>query len=157
MSLWMFFCKAAEAQFIRLTLNIPVGFDMNVGAGAPVVIEPLSEASQSASQIKASGASKGVGKPLRWIEMRSRENVPFSLAFRPEFSGSRPAGLFEVYYLNDGSTNFNQAVRLNQRRNVLQFFSLPKLMADMPQGTPYFTAWLGVPANRGGVITIEYQ
>lgn len=143
-------CNAkVNAQFIRLTLNIPPGFEAKVDPLPPAVLEPPTEL---ASDFNPLGARKAGTK---WIELRSRDNTP--LIVSAKFDQIAGAGLPQLFFLNDGSNEFGKAALLPFRRNVVAMYNKPLTMADFPEETLYLRAWLGVPADRGGLLTIEFH
>lgn len=137
-----------EAQFIRLTLNLPPGFEAKVDPVPPMILEAPEE--------------KGGVNPLgtrsagtKWIELRSRDNT--QLIVSAKFDNAPGAGLAQLFFLNDGSSDFAKAALLPFRRNMVAMYNKPLTMADLPEETIYMRAWLGVPADRGGLLTIEFH
>lgn len=137
-----------SAQFIRLTINLPPSFEAKVDPVPPMVIEPPIEMAGS-NQI----GMKKVG--TRWIEFRTRENA--FLVISAKFDNLPGAGLPQLYFLNNGTSEFAKASLLTYRRNQVSMLDKPYTMKDLPEETLYLSAWLGVPSDRGGLLTIEFH
>lgn len=137
-----------EAQFIRLTLNLPPGFEAKVDPVPPMILEaPTQEGEVNPLGTRNAGT--------KWIELRSRDNT--QLIVSAKFDQVAGAGLPQLFFLNDGSNEFAKATLLPFRRNVVAMYNKPLTMADLPEETIYIRAWLGVPADRGGLLTIEFH
>lgn len=137
-----------EAQFIRLTLNLPPGFEAKVDPVPPMVLEaPTQE-----GQVNPLG-TRNAG--TKWIELRSRDNT--QLIVSAKFENIPGAGLPQMFFLNDGTSDFAKANLLPYRRNMVAMYNKPLTMSDLPEETLYMRAWLGVPADRGGLLTIEFH
>lgn len=135
--------KGVSAQFIRLTINLPAGFEAKPDPSFPQVLEaPVDESSNFARQ------------GIRWIEFRSRENVQLSIQARFE---TRPGAMATMYYLNNNTTDFNAAKILPSFKTTVTIYDGPRLMRDFPEDVVYLSAWLGLPAERGGLLTIEFH
>ena len=93
----------SSAQFIRLSLNLPAGVEINPNPIPPQILEP--PANESTGYGYRSSSNPG----LRWIELRAKENITFAVHFKP--SGKRIGAIQSLYYLNDGTTNFSNAKR----------------------------------------------
>lgn len=135
----------AQAQMIKFTINLPASFEMNELVEQPVVIEPLKDKSVVKAQ-----------ENIRWIEIRSRENVELIISM--SYDRKRPArGMGKLYYLNDGTFNFINAGLLpfDAKTTVLMNNS-GKTIDQMPNSPAFLSAWIGLPANQGGVLTIIY-
>lgn len=136
------------AQFIRLSINLPPGFEAKSDPVAPMVIEPPVELNGPGQM----GARKS---GVRWIEFRNRENA--ALVISAKFEHLPGAGLPQLYFLNDGSSEFAKAKLLSFRRNQVTMLDKSLTMKDLPSETLYLSAWLGIPADRGGLLTIEFH
>lgn len=137
-----------EAQFIRLTINIPPGFEAKVDPVPPMILEAPTEAGQVNPLGTRSAGTK-------WIELRSRDNT--QLIVSAKFDNLPGAGLPQLFFLNDGTSDFAKANLLPFRRNMVAMFNKPLTMVDLPEETMYMRAWLGVPADRSGLLTIEFH
>lgn len=134
-----------NAQMIKFTINLPASFEMSELVEQPVIIEPLKDKSVVKAQ-----------ENIRWIEIRSRENVELIVSM--SYDRRRPArGMGRLYFLNDGTFNFINASLLpfDSKTTVLMNNS-GKTIDQMPNSPAYLSAWLGLPANQGGVLTIIY-
>lgn len=140
---WIGCTMITEAQFIRMTINLPPGFEARPNPIDPQVLEP-------ATNGNANLARQGI----RWIELRSRENVELSIQARFE---ALPGALATMYYLNNNTTDFNAAKVLPPFKSTVTIYNGPRLMRDFPEEVTYLSAWLGVPAQRGGLLTIEFH
>lgn len=135
------------AQTIKLTINVPSGVELRDAGAPPTVIEPPAYG----NQLDATGIKK---EGVRWIEIRSSENIEF--LFSVKFVSSRGMGLPIVYYLNDGSTNFTEAVKLPMFATSLRMYNKPIVMDQFIEKPLYLSSWIGLPSGRGGVMTLEY-
>jgi hypothetical protein len=136
------------AQFIRLTLNIPAGVELNPNPIPPQILEP---------PIKEKGGfgyRSSLNPGTRWIELRAKENISFAVQFTP--SARRPGGFKPMYYLNDGTTNFSAAAQLVYGLNELRMYIEPKMINNIPGELTTLSSWLGIPANASGTLTIIY-
>lgn len=137
-----------EAQFIRLTLNLPPGFEAKVDPVPPMILEaPTQEGGVNPLGTRNAGT--------KWIELRSRDNT--QLIVSAKFDNLPGAGLPQLFFLNDGSSDFAKASLLPYRRNMVAMYNKPLTMVDLSEETLYIRAWLGVPADRGGLLTIEFH
>ncbi len=143
-------CLPSEllAQFIRMTLSLPPGFETRADATTPMVLEPAA-ITGSITGIAAKRAG------TRWIEFRSRENSTLVISAR--FDNLRGGGLPQMYFLNDGTTEFSRAKLLVYRSNQVTMLDKPLMMSELPIDTYYLSAWLGVPSDRSGLLTIEFH
>lgn len=146
-AIFLFIGKYAHSQFIRFQLNLPPGVDIKVDPVPPQIIEPNRDGS---SQIGTNSQNKG----HFWVEFRSRENIDLLISTRIEYRFGGSGATF--LWLNDGTTRFAEAKELKVGTNHVKVYHESKLMKQMPDETLHFSAWLGVPANRSGVITIEF-
>lgn len=134
----------ALGQFIRMTINLPPGFEAKPEPTSPSVLEAPMEG--STNRLTKQG--------IRWIEFRSRENVQLSIQARFE---ALPGALATMYYLNNNTTDFNAARVLPPFKSTVSIYNGPRLMRDFPEEVTYLSAWLGLPAQRGGLLTIEFH
>lgn len=139
--------NSSHGQFIRFTINLPAGFEAKPEPTSPQILEPPF----ASNEINPLGPKK---QGTRWIEFRSRENVFLAVNAKLE---SRGGGLPVLYFLNDNTSNFNEAKQLGRAVNVLPMFNEMKLMKDMPNETTYLSAWLGLPSHASGTLTIEFH
>lgn len=139
---------AGHAQFIRLTLNIPAGVELNPNPIPPQILEP---------PVKESGGfgyRSSLNPGIRWMELRAKENISFAVQFTPNLR--RPGGLKPMYYLNDGTVNFAEATQLSYGLNELRMYYRPLMIKNIPGELTTLSSWLGVPANASGTLTIIY-
>lgn len=141
-------CTTAQAQFIRLTLNIPAGIELNPNPTPPQILEP------PVAEKGGFGYRSSLNPGTRWLELRSRENMSFAVQFTPNVR--RPGGFKPLYYLNDGTANFSQAAQLTYGLNELRMYTEPKMINTLPGNLTSLSSWLGVPANASGTLTIIY-
>lgn len=139
-----------SAQFIRLSLVIPAGIELNPNPVPPQILEPPM-AEQGGYGYRTSSQPG-----IRWIELRSKENIQLAI----EFKGTRKRGsigaLKPLYYLNDGTSNFSNAKTLSFGLNELSMFNEPQMIKNIPGNPTSLSSWLGVPANASGTLTIIY-
>lgn len=137
--------KNSSAQFIRLTITIPPGIEMNAATNPPQIIEaPLGQ-----------GGMRGINqKGYRWIELRSLENIEFLISWKPTIS--RYSVKNEFYYLNDNTVNLANAQSLMLGTKSLTMYQDHKMIDQIPDNPKFLSSWLGVPVNANGVLTIIY-
>ncbi|MBA4304947.1 MAG: hypothetical protein C0424_12030 [Sphingobacteriaceae bacterium] len=135
--------RSVSAQFIRMTINLPPGFEAKPDPSFPQVLEA-----------PVDGSTNFARQGIRWIEFRSRENVQLSIQARFE---PRPGAMATMYYLNNNTTDFNAAKILPPFKSTVTIYDGPRLMRDFPEDVVYLSAWLGLPAERGGLLTIEFH
>lgn len=142
---YLMFAEKSSAQFIRLTITIPPGIEMNSASNPPQIIEaPIGQ-----------GGSRGINqKGFRWIEMRSLENIDFLISWKPVIS--RYSTKNEFYFLNDNTINLANAKSLMLGTQQLRMYQEPKMIDQIPDNPKFLSSWLGVPANANGVLTIIY-
>lgn len=138
----------SSAQFIRLSLNLPAGVEINPNPIPPQVLEP--PVAESSGYGYRTSSNPGV----RWIELRAKENITFAVQFKP--SGRRIGAIQSLYYLNDGTTNFSNASKLNFGLNELQMYFEPKMINNIPGELTTLSSWLGIPVNASGTLTLIY-
>lgn len=136
-----------QAQFIRMTISLPPGFEAKPEPTSPQVLEPPSELTT------ASGL--GIRKQgTRWIEFRTRENVLLAISAKLDV---RAGAMPEMYFLNNNTTDFNKAKSIVPFNSVVSMYEKPRLMRDFPEETTYISAWLGIPSDLSGLLTIEFH
>ena len=89
-----------------------------------------------------------------WIEMVANENLTVLFDLREADSGEVYNGI--VYFLNDGTVNFNHAEKLSSGNQTLQLDKRGMLIRNIKPFANSFHAWLGLPAAMGIVAKIEY-
>lgn len=138
--------QPVQAQFIRLTISLPAGFEAKPDPYVPQVLEPPMESGSTSLGLRRQG--------IRWIEFRTRENIYLAISakFDPK-TGSLPA----MYFLNNNTTDFNNATSLSPFRSVVSMYEDQRLIRDFPDETNYLSAWLGIPSDRSGLLTIEFH
>lgn len=134
---------AAHAQFIRFSINLPPSFELTDRSAPPQILEPV-----------AGSTEVGEMAGLRWMEIRAAENI--DLIVNMQFHSRLGSGVNTVYYLNDGSTNFATAQILPKGNSSLIMNNGGKTIKELPGNLKYLSAWLGMPAKQGGVLTITY-
>ncbi len=142
------YSETGNAQFIRLTLNIPAGVDLNPNPVPPQILEP------PIKEKSGFGYRSSLNPGTRWVELRAKENINLAIQFTPNMR--KPGGFSPMYYLNDGTTNFSAAVQLNFGLNELRMYIEPKLIKNIPGELTTLSSWLGLPANASGTLTIIY-
>lgn len=121
-------------QFVRLRLEIPAGMSFDAKVIAPNPQNPYQQ--------------------MVWIEMVANENLTVLFDLRQEDTGEfHESG---VFYLNDGSVNFAFAKPLSTGSQKLQFDKRGLLIRNIEPMTNKLHAWLGLPAAKGLIATLEY-
>jgi hypothetical protein len=127
----------AHAQFVAIRLELPAGVNFNaqvVGAMA--------------------GGTWENNKAKVWIGIEASENLSFLLDLElPEGKILPPP---EAYFLNDGSSDFEQASNLKWGVQELQLITPSKLIRNIVPKTNHLQAWLGLPILKGVSVKIEY-
>lgn len=137
-----------QAQFIRLTLNIPAGVELNPNPVPPQILEP------PIMEKGGFGYRSSLNPGIRWIELRAKENISFAVQFTPNLR--RQGGYKPMYYLNDGTVNFAAAMQLSYGLNELRMYNKPLMLQNIPGELTTLSSWLGMPANASGTLTIIY-
>jgi hypothetical protein len=138
--------SVAKAQFIRFNIQIPPGFDITDRTDAPKILEPAE------SLTKRYGLEK---QGIRWLELRAVENIQISvqLTWKSSFGQGTSARSF---FLNDGTTNFSNAIELKPGLNSVFIHNGGKVISAMPDKPKHLSAWLGLPSTRSGTLLILY-
>jgi len=134
---------AAHAQFIRFTINLPPSFELTDRAAPPQILEPV-DGDRNVSEMSG----------LRWMEIRTSENI--SIIIEIQYNNKSASSLTTSYFLNDGTTNFANAEILPKGSSSWLMNSGNKTIKELPGELKYLSAWLGMPAKQGGVLTITY-
>jgi hypothetical protein len=137
-----------QAQFIRLTLNIPAGVEVNPNPIPPQILEP------PIKEPGGFGYRSSLNPGVRWIELRAKENISIAVLFTPNVR--RSPGINTVFYLNDGTSNFSKAIQLRNGTNELRMYAEPVMIKNIPGELTTLSSWLGMPANASGTLTIIY-
>jgi hypothetical protein len=137
--------SGAAGQFIRFSINLPPSFELNNRAEPPVVIEPAD---------LPSGTVTGIKQGIRWMEIRANENVDLIIDMR--YSRGRSSIRTQTLFLNDGTTNFIDAQQIPSIGAHVRMFNQDVVITQMKGSPKYISAWLGLTAGVGGVLTITY-
>lgn len=127
----------AKAQFIAIRLEIPAGVQFS-----SQVMEPLE------------GGTWEKTKAKRWVGLEADENLSILVQMDLPQREIQPAP--EAYFLNDGSSDFEEAFTLsiNSSEVILSdTYQLIRYMKPMPTKVK---AWLGIPVIDGLTVKIEY-
>jgi hypothetical protein len=128
---------AAQAQFVTIKLEIPGSVQFE-----SIVVDPMK------------GGSLETSKAITWIEIKVPENLAFILDIQyPERSVEPP---LESFYLNNNTSNFEEAVSLKNGSQAVLISRSGKLIRNMKPRPLALSAWLGLPMTRGIAIKIEY-
>lgn len=126
-----------NAQVVNIRLEIPAGVSYE-----SVVLDPLLGGSWEKNKAKA------------WISLDTRENLSFLLEVKTPDRKIEPA--FEIYFLNNGTADFEMARKLSTGIHELQMINPPRLIRNMDDAPAFLRAWLGVPLINGLKFKIEY-
>lgn len=127
----------AQAQFVAIRLEIPGGVNFN-----SQVLDPMA------------GGTWENNKAKVWMELETSENLTLLLEIGfPEGEILPP---LEAYFLNDGSSDFEQATQLRSGVQELQIMNSKKLIRNMNPRPTQLQAWLGLPMVKGLTLKIEY-
>lgn len=129
--------KVAHAQFVAIRLELPAGVNFN-----SQVVDAMA------------GGTWEKDKAKVWIGIEASENLSFLLDLElPEGEILPPP---EAYFLNDGSSDFEQATNLKWGVQELQIISPSKLIRNIVPKTIHLQSWLGLPILKGILVKIEY-
>jgi hypothetical protein len=132
-----------QAQFIRFTINLPPSFELADRGTPPQIIEPIESSNRTVGEMAG----------LRWMEIRTAENVDIIVEIK---FANKGMGSLNCYFLNDGTTNFGNAALLARGSNSLVMHHGNQTIKNLPGNLKYLSAWLGMPAKQGGTLTITY-
>ncbi len=136
--------SAGFAQVIRININVPAGFELRDVANAATILEPIpSEANFLGNR------SQGI----RWIELRANESVTYVMSMR--HTGISTVSRKPIFLLNDGSSNFSRAKAVPP--GEYSFVSKFADREDDSKFSLYTSAWVGLPEDINGILTINYH
>lgn len=138
----MIFClmgigTLAHAQFVAIRLELPAGVNFNAQ-----VVDAMA------------GETWGNNKAKVWIGIEASENLSFLLDL--ELAGGEILPPPEAYFLNNGSSDFEQATNLKWSVQELQMTTPSKLIRNIVPRATHLQAWLGLPVLEGVLVKIEY-
>lgn len=135
----------AAAQFIRLNILVPAESSIMDLSDLPADLMPP-ESSVDEINTKTS---------YRWLELRSIENLEMVVSFQRDRTPFGSANE-RLLYLNDGSTMFSNAQTIFGSSQT--FFLWSKKGSTKLKNTENntFSAWVGIPAQARGKLTIIY-
>lgn len=125
------------AQVVAIRLELPAGIQFN-----SQVLDPMEGGTWQNSQAKV------------WIGIEAQENL--TLLLDVEFPEREILPLPRAYFLNNGSSDFEQASNLESGPNEIQLINQPKLIRSLVPRPTHLQAWLGIPVLNGLRIKIEY-
>ena len=128
---------AVQAQFVRINLEIPAGTTFE-----SQVIDPVD------------GESWEKSRAMKWIEIVVPENLVLLLDVGLPARKVDPP--LESFFLNNGSSNFDESNSLRSGSQWVQMRQWGKLIRDTSPRPPALSAWLGLPMTSGITIKIEY-
>lgn len=137
--------SVSSAQFIRFSIKLPPSFELNNRAAPPVIIDPAE---------LPGGSITGIKQGVRWMEIRATENVDLIIDMR--YSRGRSNMRTQTLFLNDGTTNFIDAQLIPSVGAHVRMFNQDVVITQMTGAPKYISAWLGLTAGVGGVLTITY-
>jgi hypothetical protein len=127
----------ARAQFVAIRLELPAGVNFNAQ-----VVDAMA------------GGTWEKDKAKVWIGIEASENLSFLLDLKLTEGEILPPP--EAYFLNDGSSDFEQASNLKWGVQELQLITPSKLIRSIVPKTNHLQAWLGLPILKGVSVKIEY-
>lgn len=143
-----FFCLPAGAQYIDLSLEI-------LSKSSIRVIERADNRLREEAIIRDEekpAHSFDTGQIFHWIEVTAMENVQFGVEVVP---GSEEA-LSYTSYINNGNTDFSEAISFKGNRAVFTLSGSCNLLSQKNKNIITSGAWIIVP--KGGIeqFIIEY-
>lgn len=142
---FMFGVVESSGQFVRFTITLPPSFELNERGDLPIIMEPISQETGGFSKYK---------NGIRWIEIRTTENVELIIDTKSNRSKSP---LMNTYFLNDGTLNFTNAQTIGLGQFSVKMLNQDVLISQLPDAPKYISAWLGIPTNKSGIVTIIYH
>jgi hypothetical protein len=139
--------KPSQAQFIRFNLTIPPGFAINEQIKRSEVVETR----MTDNGMNELGNNQS---NYRWLEIRTNENVPIIIEAALNGKYGLPAA--PLLYLNNGTSNFTEAFALPRRGATVDIYKSNAKLAKTQITANYISAWLGVPTESSGSLTIIY-
>lgn len=133
----MLISAASQAQFVAIRLEIPAGVQFSAQ-----VMDP------------APGGTWENSKARKWVQLQANENLSILVQLQLPAREIQPTPA--VFFLNDGSADFDQAVELNLTSPELYLSDIPRLIRYMKPMPLQIKAWLGIPVIDGLTIKIEY-
>lgn len=127
----------AKAQFVAVRLEIPAGVQFSAQ-----VMDPLE------------GGIWEKTKAKRWVELEADENLSVLVQLQLPQREIQPAP--EAFFLNDGSSDFEEAALLDLESSEVRLSATAMLMRYMNPVPRSIKAWLGLPVIDGLTIRIEY-
>jgi hypothetical protein len=127
----------AKAQFVAVRLEIPAGVQFSAQ-----VMDPLE------------GGTWEKTKAKRWVELEADENLSVLVQLQLPQREIQPAT--EAFFLNDGSSDFENASLLDLESSEVRLSATAMLMRYMNPVPRSIKAWLGLPVIDGLTIRIEY-
>jgi hypothetical protein len=127
----------AQAQFVAIRLELPAGVSFNAQ-----VLDPMA------------GGTWEINKAKVWIKIETSENL--TLLIEIGFPEGEIIPPLEAYFLNDGSSDFEQGTLLQSGVQELRVMNSEKLIQNMTPRPAHLQAWLGLPMVKGLTLKIEY-
>lgn len=127
----------ARGQFVAIRLELPAGVNFNTQ-----VLDPMA------------GGTWENNKAKVWMGLQTSENL--TLLLEIGFPDGEIIPLLEAFFLNDGSSDFEQATQLLSGVQELQIMNSKKLIRNMTPRPTHLQAWLGLPMVKGLTLKIEY-
>ena len=129
--------SSAYAQFVAIRLEIPAGVQFS-----SQVMDPIE------------GGTWEKTKAKRWVGLEADENLSILVQMDLPEREIQPAP--EAYFLNDGSSDFEESFRLNVNSSEVSLSDTYQLIRYMKPIPTKVKAWLGIPVIDGLTIKIEY-
>lgn len=137
--------QTTMAQFIRLNIVIPPESSIMDLSDMPADLPP---AESNADMISTKST-------YRWLELRSVENLEMLVLFqkdRTTFGTNND----RLLYLNDGSTLFSSARPFKEYAQTFFLLGMRGKAYLNAESLNSFSAWVGIPAQASGKLTIIY-
>ncbi|WP_158587701.1 hypothetical protein [Algoriphagus lacus] len=128
---------SVQAQFVSIRLELPAGIHFNAQ-----MLDPMEGGTWENSKAKI------------WVGIESQENLTLLLDLEYPEGEILPAP--EAYFLNDGTNDFEKALKLIQGSHELLMNSTALLIQNLDPRPTHIQAWLGLPVLNGITIKLEY-
>lgn len=136
---------ATSAQFIRLNIVVPPESSIIDLSDLPADLMPA----ESRVDVITSKST------YRWLELRSIENLEMIVTFQKDRTPMNTSNE-RLLYLNDGTTFFLEAQPFKGNSQTFFLWGKKGKTKAANVNTNSFSAWIGIPAQAKGKLTIIY-
>lgn len=150
----------AQNQTLRINIKLPAGVGLSSGKGE-IPRANSSENNELGSDLYSElvrniplTSDNGFTIPVWWIKMDAFENSQFLLDFKSQGEIDKTISIF---YLNDDSNNFQNALPLKEYPALLSFNQNELLIRSFVPRKITLSSWLGIKReNQPMTLILEY-